>query len=114
MRVVVVEDAVRVTTEKGVASDNHYILGDNDLWLVSRPGGIEGVEGAPAHSTMTIFLHVGEDGKKSVKNWDGSYFGIEQYNDPENRLIRNHVTFDIDPVITATRSAFRIRNAFSA
>lgn len=93
---VVVEDAVKVTSKKGAATESRsYVLG-NGAYFVSRPGGLVGVEGANSFSTLQIFAY--ED------------MTVEQFNDPMNRRIEGRVIDNSVPAIVAPVGGFAIQN----
>lgn len=55
---ILVETAVKVTSRKGASSTTRAnVWSDGDLVMTSRPGGLEGVEGAPSFSTVQLFLY---------------------------------------------------------
>jgi len=53
---VVIEDSVKVTSKKGATKATSYVLPDTTPFVCSRVGGLEGIEGAPSFSTISIFL----------------------------------------------------------
>lgn len=88
----VIEDAVRVTSRKGATKAASFVLADDTPFMCARPGGLEGVAGAPSFSTMTIFM------KEEMT--------VETQHDPNNRLTDGRVVEDFDPVLTAPVSGF--------
>ena len=53
---IVVEDTVKITSKKGATASPSYVLADGTILVVSRVGGLEGVEGARSFSTWQLFL----------------------------------------------------------
>lgn len=53
---VVVEKTVKVTSRKGATKATSFVMDDNKAVMVSRPGGLLGVFGAPSFATATIFM----------------------------------------------------------
>jgi len=51
---IVIEDAVKVTNQKGVARSASYILGLDKVLFLSRPQGLVGVEGGDPRNRRTI------------------------------------------------------------
>ena len=74
---VVVEDAVRVSNQKGATRAADYILGENEVVFLSRPQGLVGVEGGGNFATITNFTY--ED------------MTVETFDDPINRRTRGSV-----------------------
>jgi hypothetical protein len=68
---IVIEDAVKVTNQKGATRAADYILGLNAVVFVSRPQGLVGVEGGSNFATVTNFVY--ED------------MTVETFDDPRNR-----------------------------
>lgn len=89
---IVVEDTVRVTSRKGAPKVADYILPDATPFMCSRPGGLEGIEGAPSFSTHTIFL------KEEMT--------VEEKHDTDNRNHKGSITDDFASVVTAPISGF--------
>lgn len=54
---IVVEDAVRVSTQKGATVTPAYIKSNNSASLIARPGALVGVEGAPSFSFAHLFSY---------------------------------------------------------
>lgn len=89
---IVVEKTVRVTSRKGATKATTYVLGNDRALLLSRPAGLEGIEGAPSFSTATLFL------KEEMS--------VEAKHDRDNRRHVGRVVDDFDPVITAGVAGF--------
>lgn len=90
---IVVEDAVRNTTRKGATTQTMEFMMGNQAVMVSRPGGLMGVEGVN-FSTIVGFLK--ED------------MTTETMTDPWNRRTKGRVVEDIDIVIAAPISGYHI------
>lgn len=88
----VIEDAAKVTSKKGATKATSFCLADATPFLCSRPGGIEGVEGAPSFSTLTLFAH--------------EEMTVETKHDPDNRRTNGRVVDDVGPVLTAYPTGF--------
>jgi hypothetical protein len=109
---VVIEDAVKDTGPKHGTEAPEYILGDDEVYLVSRPGGIDGEEGFTAHSTITIFQYVGGSKDFGGEGDAPAEFSIEELDLPFDRITEGGVTWEIDPQLTSARSAFKFTNCF--
>lgn len=96
---VIVEDAVRVTSRKGATKATSYTLGNGYAMMLSRPGGLEGVEGAPSFSTCTMFF------KEEMT--------VESKHDRDNRRHMGRVVDDYAPVGTAFISGYLFQNPLS-
>lgn len=90
---IVIEDAVKVTSFKNTKTAAYAMTNDNAI-MVSRPGGVVGVEGAPSFSTVTIFAY--------------EEMSVEQRDDPDNRRIMGRVVDDFVAVLTATAAGYLI------
>jgi hypothetical protein len=88
----VIEDAVKVTSRKGATKATSYVLGDSTPFMCSRPGGLEGVEGAPSFSTFHVFL------KEEMT--------VESKHDRDNRRHLGRVVDDYAVKIAAPISGF--------
>jgi len=98
---IVVEDAVRVPTRKGASTvQKNYVLGDDVILMLSRPGGLEGIDGAPSFSTATLFM------KEELT--------VESKHDTDNRLEWTRVVDDFAPVLTAPLAGALIKNPLSS
>lgn len=96
---VVVEKTVRVTSRKGATRAASYILSDATPFMVSRPGGLEGVEGSPSFSSCTVFF------KEEMT--------VESKHDKDNRRHVARIVDDYDVVGTALDAAFLFTSAVS-
>ena len=96
---IVVENTVKVTSRKGATRAASYVLDGDNVIMLSRPGGLEGVEGAPSFSTCTLYL------KEEMT--------VETKHDRDNRRHQGRVTDDFDPVVTAPVSGFLMTDALS-
>ena len=90
---IVIEDTVRVSSKKNTRTVD-YALSENRALLVSRPGGLVGVEGAPSFSTLTIFAY--------------EEMSVEQKDDPDNRRVKGRVVDDFDTAITSNAAGYLI------
>lgn len=94
-----IEDAVKVTTRKGATTSRSYIWDSDNVAMVSRPGELEGVEGAPSFSTVTLFL------KEEMT--------VESKHDKDNRNHKGRVVEDFAAVMTAPAAGFLATDALS-
>jgi hypothetical protein len=75
----IVEDAVIDTNLRGSSPDNPgYVVPDGTALLTSRVGGLEGVGGSPAHSTIVTFYFQDD-------------MTVQSYHDQNNELTRGRV-----------------------
>ncbi len=97
---VVIEDAVKVTTRKGAATVlRSFIHPDGTIMFLSRPEGIEGVEGQPSFATVSIFTY--------------EEMTVEQKADPDHRRVLGRVVDDFGTEITAPASGYLVTAALS-
>lgn len=96
---IVVDDAVRVTTRKGVTTTTDFMLGGNTLVMLARPGALTCPEGARSFSTLQAFVY--ED------------MTVESRTDPDNRRIVGRVVDDFDVRVTAPATGCICTNALS-
>src|ERR1043166_813051 len=100
---VVIEDASRVT-ERALAStgapataNRNYIKNGTSACLLSRDGGLEGVEGSPNFSTLQVYFYKYE-------------LAIEEWFDAPNKVHRGRVLDQFKEVLASTRSGYLITN----
>ena len=74
---IVIEDAVKVTSQKGATRAADYMLGTDAVLFVSRPGGLTGAEGEANFATVTNFVF--ED------------MTVESFDDPKNRRTQGSI-----------------------
>jgi hypothetical protein len=101
----IVDDTVLVTTQENTDSVNYaaagtYCYTTQNLIMLSRPGGIEGVFGSQSFSTFTLFAF--------------EEFTQEQFNDQKNRLLDSFVTENTAEELTAPVSGYLLTAATSA
>lgn len=95
-----VENTVKVTTRKGAAATTRSYVWDSDnVAMVSRPGGLEGVGDAPSFSSVTVFL------KEEMT--------IESKHDKDNRRHTGRAVDDYEVVMTAPAASFLMTDALS-
>lgn len=95
---IVVEDTVRVSTHKDTRTADYALSGDVAL-LVSRPGGLVGVEGTPSFSTLTVFAY--------------EEMSVEQRDDPDNRRVMGRVVDDFASALTASAAGYLIQDTLT-
>lgn len=84
---IVIEDAVKVSNQKGATRAADYILGVDKVLFVSRPQGLVGVEGGSNFATITNFVY--ED------------MTVETFDDPKNRRTVGSIVDNSVPELTA-------------
>lgn len=89
---VVVEKTVRVSNRKGATKAAAYVLDKAKPFMVARPGGIEGVAGAPSFATCAIFM------KEEMT--------VEDKTDSNNRRVTGRVVENFDVKLIAPVSGF--------
>jgi hypothetical protein len=100
---VVVEDACRVSeranTSVGTAAttNRNYIKDGTKACLMSRDGGLEGVEGSPNFSTLQVYYY----------KWE---LAVEEWFDAPNKVHRGRVIDQFKEVLASSRSGFLITN----
>ena len=89
----VVEDCVRVTSLKGAATKTTaYAMPTTNAIFLSRPGGLEGMQGIQDFSTAQIFMY--ED------------MTVETLNDVNNRRVVGRVVDDFSPTLVTSLSGW--------
>ena len=92
---VVVEDAVRVSTNKNAATDTiSYILPDGVAYLIAREGELEGFAESRSFSTIQIFFYQDE-------------LTVRTMYDSINERYLGQVISDYAPLVVSTASGFR-------
>jgi len=97
---IIVEDVVRVSNKKGATRATDYVLGDNEAWILARPGDLVGFEGSPSFSTVHLFAY--------------EEMTVEQKDDPDNRRINARIVEDYGVEIVAPITAFRFNKVVTA
>lgn len=87
-----IEDCVKDTVQKGETESTSFAFPDQTVLVTSRVGGIEGVEGAPAFSTLILMAY--EEMSQEERD--------EQY----DRLTRGNVTEDVAEVLATPLSGY--------
>ncbi len=91
----IVEDAVRVTSQKGAPTESEFIFPDGVGVVAARPGGLDAPPGGgPTFSTLTVFIYKGDD------------MSVVSMEDPFNRCMFYGVTDHFVPVLTAPVSGY--------
>jgi hypothetical protein len=94
---VVIEKTVKVTSKKGATKATSFVQDSGKPFLAARPGGLEGLYGAPSFATCTIFIQ--------------EEMTVETKHDTDNRLMRGRVVENYDVVMTAPVSGFLFTGA---
>ena len=89
---VVVEKTVKVTSRKGATAARSFVKADDTAVMVARPGGLEGVAGAPSFSALTTFMQ--------------EELSVETLREEKDRRTLLRVVENYDVVMTAPVSAF--------
>lgn len=97
---IVVEKTVRVTSRKGATDARDFVLDKTKPFMCARPGGLEGVEGSPSFSTLTLFL------KEEMT--------VETKHNRDDRREEGSIVDDYDPVLTSGISGFLFTDAITA
>jgi len=96
---IVVDATRKVTSKKGATRAVSSVLSSTAPILISRPGGLEGVSGAPSFSTVTIFAMKGQE------------MLVERMEDQNNKRTDGRVIDNIACVLTAPSSGFLFTSA---
>lgn len=97
---VVVEDAVKITSARGAASQTEaYVMDDGIAYVLARPGGLVSKGGGPSFSTVTLFA------KEEMT--------VEKTHDAYNRLQKFDVVDDVGVGLTAPAAGFALRGLLS-
>lgn len=94
-----IEDAVMVTTARNVTANPQYVMGDGIAYVMSRPGGIQGISDEPSFSTLTVFA------KEEMT--------VENSTDTYNRLYDSNIVDDTVAIVTAPASGFALLNLYA-
>lgn len=107
----VVEDTVRcfinqkadgTVADITVSTEKDYILTDDDIRFVIRPGGMDGtyVEDMPQLGTLTCYTLHGEA-------------QVEAFAEPKHRLVEGHITLEDKVILTSPTTGFRLTGVLS-
>jgi hypothetical protein len=92
---IAVEDAVRVSTNKGASSTTiGYVVPDGEAYMLARQGELEGLQGTRSYSTVQIFFYQDE-------------MTVETMYDANNRRYSGRVVSNFSPVVVSTISGFK-------
>lgn len=97
---VVVDDTVQITSRKGATLAKSWAFPDQVALMCSRVGGLQGVFGGPAFSTLTWFYYVDE-------------LTVERFDQPTDRLTEGHVVQNGVPVLTSPLSGYFLTSSTS-
>lgn len=92
---VIVENAVKVTNKKNAAKATSYVMPDDNILIVSRVGGLDGIYGAPSFSTLTMF-------------WWQDELTVEAKHEDWDRLTLGRVVEDTFETVTCPASGYFI------
>ena len=96
---VVVEDAVRINTRKGETATPAYVWDEDVMCMISRPGGLDGVGGAPSFSTITLFFN--------------EEMTVEEKSDSDDRRTEGSIVEDYQALMTASVTGYIIEDSLS-
>ena len=96
---IVVEDTVRVSSVKGATLAEAYAKSGNSGQLISRPGALVGVEGAPSFSFLELFSY--------------EEMTVESKDDTDNRVHKLRVVDDYDVRVVSPIAGVNYTNLFS-
>lgn len=96
---VVVERTVKVTSAKGATVAKSYVMADAKPVILARPGGLEGTEGVPSFSAVTMFIYGKDD------------MAVEEMHDVQNRVHKARIVDHYDTVLTAGVGGFMFAGA---
>lgn len=96
---IVVEDAVRVSSQRGATLASSFICDNDEAYLLARPGSLVAESGGPSFSTIHLFL------AEDMTVWTND--------NEDDRRTEGHVVDDFDVVGTAPASGFRFTNILS-
>jgi hypothetical protein len=96
---IVVEDAVRVSSQRGATLASSFICDNDEAYLLARPGSLVAESGGPSFSTIHLFL------AEDMTVWTND--------NEDDRRTEGHVVDDFDVVGTAPASGFRFENILS-
>jgi len=82
-------------TTTGNNPQKRFVKNDNSAVALSRVGGLDGVAGSPAFSTLQIYYY-------------GKEMEMETFDEPKHRYTQGYCTEHIKPVIAAAPSGFLI------
>lgn len=96
---VIIDDTVKITQAKGATASPAYVIPDGEILMVSRVGGLEGLEGNRSFST--------------VQGYFKEELTVESYHDVNNRVTKGRVVTNFTPYVTnqGAKSGYRITAA---
>lgn len=97
---VIIDDTVKITQAKGATASPAYVVPDSEVIMISRVGGLEGVEGNRSFSSVQGFF------KEELT--------VESYHDINDRLTRGRVVTNFTPFVSdqGSKATYRITAAF--
>lgn len=97
---VIVDDAYKVTSKRGAVTDvTASVLDENQIYFLSRPGGLVMPYGGVSFSTVQLFVR--------------EEMSVEIKTDTTNRLDQGFVTDDYGAYVVAPASGYLVTNALS-
>ncbi len=98
---IVVEDAVRVSSNKEAASLSvGYVMPDGAAYLIAKPAKLVGLAGSRSFSTIQIFFYKDE-------------MTMETFADKMNKRYLARIISNYVPIVATTKSGFRYTNIWS-
>lgn len=105
----VVEDTAKVfihqkadgtVADVTVAAEKDYILATDDIYITSRPGGLDGGYGKPNFSTLQVYQFNGAA-------------RVEAFSEPKHELIEGHVVLEDKVLVPAPASGFKVTDVLT-
>lgn len=99
-RVYIAPNADGTVADVTVSSERDYILNEDEVLFVSRPGGIDGGYGFQNFSTVQCYHFNGEA-------------RVEAFSEPKHELVEGHVVLEDKVLVPSTRSGFRLTDVLT-
>lgn len=100
-RVFINEAADGTVADVTVPNEKDYILNSNEIYCVSRVGGLDGGYGTQNFSTVQVYHYGGEA-------------RVEAFSEPKHDLIEGHIVMEDKVLVPARASGFRISNVLAS
>jgi len=98
---IVIDDTVNVTSRKGATLAKSYAFPNQKALVVSRVGGLEGIPGGVAFSTLSLYYYKGAE------------MDLEVFKDPKHRFTEVHVSENVAEVVTCPLSGYYVTSVTS-
>ena len=100
---IIVEPTIKLTARRGIAissSNKTFVMPDQTIVFLARPGGLEGVFGMQSFSTMSLF-------------WYRDEMTLEVFKDGKNRKYDHHIVEATTEIVTAPASGYLVTSTTS-